>query len=67
MGFNSDIWSLGIVLIEFFISVEMLEDGGDLIQSLNLRDITYEARVKFVEKRIRDPAFRQLAILMLCD
>ena len=45
----------------------MIEDGADMISSLSLRDITYEARVKIIESRVDDVAFQQILKLMLHD
>jgi len=52
-----DVWSVGIILLEFITSLTIGDDSYDLISSLSLREISYESRVQVVRQKVEDVAF----------
>ena len=63
IGIQADVWSLGVVLYEFLVSVDGIKKG---IESVNqLRQIPYEERIIEIRRNIRDVAMQELLFLML--
>ncbi len=65
IGIQADVWSLGVVLYEFLVSVDGTKKASDSVSQL--RQIPYEDRVKEIRANIRDVAMQELLFLMLRD
>lgn len=65
IGIQADVWSLGVVLYEFLVSVDGTKKASDSVSQL--RQFPYEDRVKEIRTNIRDVAMQELLFLMLRD
>ena len=58
-------WSLGVVLYEFLISLEGSKKAIDSVAQLRL--ISYSDRVRDVRENVKDVAMQELLTMMLRD
>ena len=50
--YQSDIWALGISMMEFVYTIETGLDGHDFIENCNLAKLSDDSRCKIIEKSI---------------